>query len=98
MSLFVPPVTVLPQAQANPAQGLAQQSQAPNAAQAAAAVTAIPVRADSRMATTASGQSSDSDRAKKDKGKNSDSEANAAETKTAHYRPRGMGRNTDLSV
>ncbi|WP_300299920.1 hypothetical protein [Ferrovibrio sp.] len=101
MSFLVPPITVLPQTQApSAAHGLAQQNQAPNAAQAAAAVTAVPVRAETRMAATASGNSGGSDRAKGQKGKNSDNGAAATEAKTdrAGSRPRGMGRNADLSV
>ncbi len=99
MSFLVPPITALPQIQApNAAHGLAQQNQAPNAAQAAAAVTAVPVRADTRMAATASGNSGGSDRAKGQKGKDSDNNAAATEAKTDRSRPRGMGRNADLSV
>lgn len=98
MSLFVPPV--LPQALAsNPAQGLAQQNQAPTAVQAAAAVTAVPVGGQqTRMAATASGNSGGTGTTKGDKGKKADNQAAATETQTNHARPRGMGRKADLSV
>lgn len=98
MSLFVPPVLPQPLA-ANPAQGLAQQNQAPTAVQAAAAVTAVPVGSQqTRMAATASGNSGGSAGAKSEKGKKADSQAAATETQTNHARPRGMGRKADLSV
>ncbi len=98
MSLFVPPVVPQPIA-ANPAQGLAQQNQAPTAVQAAAAVTAVPVGGQqTRMAATASGNSGGSGAAKGDKGKKADNQAAATETQTNHARPRGMGRRADLSV
>ena len=97
MSLFVPPVLPQPLA-SNPAQGLSQQSQAPNAAQAAAAVTAMPVGGQqTRMAATASGNSGGSGAAKGEKGKKADNQAAATEAKT-DTRPRGLGRKADLSV
>lgn len=97
MSLFVPPVLPQPLA-SNPAQGLSQQSQAPNAAQAAAAVTAVPVGGQqTRMAATASGSGGGAGAAKGDKGKKADNQAAATEAKT-DTRPRGLGRKADLSV
>lgn len=97
MSLFVPPV--LPQVQAaNPAQGLAQQNQAPTAVQAAAAATAVPVGGQqTRMAATASGSSGGSAGTKSEKGKKADNQAAATEART-NTRPRDMGRKADLSV
>jgi hypothetical protein len=97
MSLFVPPVTVLPQTQpTSAAQGL--QNQAPTAIQAAAAVTAVPVGGQqTRMAATASGNSGGSAQAKGEKGKKADSQAAATETRT-NTRLRGMGKKADLSV
>lgn len=103
MSLFVPPVTSLPQTQpTSAAQGLSQQNQAPNAIQAAAAVTAMPVGGQqTRMAATASGNTGSSVGTKSEKGKKSDSQASATEAKTDGARgahPRDMGRKADLSV
>ena len=98
MTFIIPPLTSLPAPQpSSAAQGLAQQNQVVASAQALAATTAVQTRG----ATVAAGDSGGSEKAKKEKGRNSDRGADATEAKTdtsLHPRPRGMGKNADLSV
>lgn len=99
MTFIVPPITAIPTAQpSSAAQGLSQQNQVVNATQAAVAASAV--RTETRSAAGAAGNSGESDRAKRDKGRNADNGADATEAQTDRVgpRPRGMGRNADLSV
>jgi len=97
MTFIIPPVTSLPTPQpSSAAQGLSQQNQVLQATQATAAVATVQTRG----AATATGNTGGSDKAKKEKGRNSDREADATEAKDDRVgpRPRGMGKNADLSV
>ncbi len=100
MSLIAPMPGLLPSVATAPNQ--VQTNQGPAAAQAAVGVAALGVRTETRMAATASGNSGGSAGARGDKGRNADNNANATESRTDGQRvgprPRGMGRNADVTV
>ncbi|MEL3889529.1 hypothetical protein V6B08_04615 [Ferrovibrio sp. MS7] len=98
MSLIAPAPGLLPTVATAPGQPTTNQG--PAAAQAVAGVAALGVRTETRMAATASGNSGSSAGSRGDKGRNADNNANATEARTdrAGPRPRGMGRNADVTV